>query len=80
VAEFAGSVSVRREPVLCQTLIPGFRHFWSSVISAQAGIQRLNLDSRLRGNDMQTLFSALTEHLSRFFDTISTQSVNETSD
>jgi hypothetical protein len=33
----------------------------SFVIPAQAGIQIAPLDSRLRGNDRQTLFSVLTE-------------------
>jgi hypothetical protein len=32
-----------------------------SVIPAQAGIQCRNPDSRLRGNDKQTLFFVLTE-------------------
>jgi hypothetical protein len=36
--------------------------FWGFVIPAQAGIQIATLDSRLRGNDQQTLSSVLTEH------------------
>jgi len=35
---------------------------WDYVISAQAGIRCRDLDSRLRGNDGEAQFQALTKH------------------
>jgi hypothetical protein len=53
----------------CVSALPnldfGVLSFSGSVIPAQAGIQRLNLDSRLRGNDKQTLVFMLTRHYPR---------------